>query len=296
MAESNNTTIEGGGSFVPAKWDTAHWTPTQGGRILHFGVREHAMGSILNGIRLSGLSRPFGGTFLVFSDYMRPAVRLAALMNIAPIYVWTHDSVALGEDGPTHQPIEHLTALRVIPNLDVVRPADANETAYAWLEVLKRQDNPAALVLTRQNVPVLDRSAGFGAASEVAKGGYVYADAENPDVILIGTGSELQFAVAAREALAADGIAARVVSMPCVEWFRQQSVAYRESVLPSSIKARVSIEAGLSTMWREFVGDNGIAIGIDHFGASADYKTLYKEFGITTEAVTAAAKKVAGRN
>lgn len=296
LAESNNTTIEGGGSFVPAKWDTAHWTPTQGGRIMHFGVREHAMGSILNGIRLSGLSRPFGGTFLVFSDYMRPAVRLAALMNIAPIYVWTHDSVALGEDGPTHQPIEHLTALRVIPNLDVVRPADANETAFAWLEVLKRQENPAALVLTRQNVPVLDRSAGFGAASEVAKGGYVYADADNPDVILIGTGSELQFAVEAKEALAAEGIAARVVSMPCVEWFRQQSAAYQESVLPSSIKARVSIEAGLSTMWREFVGDNGIAIGIDHFGASADYKTLYKEFGITTEAVTAAAKKVAGRN
>lgn len=296
LAESNNTTIEGAGSFVPARWGTAHWSPTKGGRILHFGVREHAMGSILNGIRLSGHSRPFGGTFLVFSDYMRPAVRLAALMGIAPIYVWTHDSVALGEDGPTHQPIEHLTALRVIPNLDVVRPADANETAYAWLEVLKRQDNPAALVLTRQNLPVLDRANGFGAASEVARGGYVYADAENgaPDVILIATGSEVQFAVSARDELAASGISARVVSMPCVEWFRQQPASYREQVLPASVPARVSIEAGLSTMWREFVGDAGIAIGIDHYGASADYKTLYQEFGITSEAVVAAAKKVAG--
>jgi transketolase len=298
LAESNNTTIEGAGSFVPARWDTAHWSPTKGGRILHFGVREHAMGSILNGIRLSGHSRPFGGTFLVFSDYMRPAVRLAALMGIAPIYVWTHDSVALGEDGPTHQPIEHLTALRVIPNLDVVRPADANETAYAWLEVLKRQDNPAAMVLTRQNLPVLDRGAGFGSANEVAKGGYVYADAEsgNPDVILIATGSEVQFAVAAKTELAASGIEARVVSMPCVEWFRQQQAEYREQVLPAGISARVSIEAGLSTMWREFVGDAGIAIGIDHYGASADYKTLYQEFGITTEAVVSAAKKVAGKN
>lgn len=296
LAESNNTTIEGAGSFVPAKWNTAHWSPTKGGRILHFGVREHAMGSILNGIRLSGLSRPFGGTFLVFSDYMRPAVRLAALMGIAPIYVWTHDSVALGEDGPTHQPIEHLTALRVIPNLDVVRPADANETAYAWLEVLKRQDNPAALVLTRQNLPVLERGSGFGAAADLAKGGYVYADAANgkPDVILIATGSEVQFAVQAKQELEAAGIATRVVSMPCVEWFREQSPEYRESVLPASVSARVSVEAGLSTMWREFVGDRGIAIGIDHYGASADYKTLYREFGITTEAVVAAAKKVAG--
>jgi len=297
LAESNNTTIEGGGSFVPSKWDTAHWSPAKGGRILHFGVREHAMGSILNGIRLSGLTRPFGGTFLVFSDYMRPAVRLAALMGIAPIYVWTHDSVALGEDGPTHQPIEHLSSLRLIPNLDVVRPADANETAYAWLEVLKRQDNPAALVLTRQGVPVLDRSAGFAPASDVAKGGYVYADAEsgNPDVILIGTGSELQFAVDAKSALAEKGISARVVSMPCVEWFREQTSEYQESVLPSSVKARVSIEAGLSTMWREFVGDDGVAIGIDHYGASADYKTLYREFGITTDAVVSAAQQVAGR-
>ena len=297
LAESNNTTIEGGGSFVPAKWDTAHWTPAKGGRILHFGVREHAMGSILNGIKLSGVTRPFGGTFLVFSDYMRPAVRLAALMGIAPIYVWTHDSVALGEDGPTHQPIEHLTALRVIPNLSVVRPADANETSYAWLEALRRNSSPTALVLTRQNVPVLARGAGFGAAKDVSKGGYVYSDPTDKDaeVILIGTGSEVQFAVAAAQELAESGIAARVVSMPCVEWFLEQPKSYQDQVLPASIKARVSIEAGLSSGWRAFVGDHGEAIGIDHYGASADYKTLYREFGITTEAVVAAAKRVTGR-
>ena len=292
LAESNNTTIEGAGSFVPEKWDTAHWTAKKGGRIVHFGVREHAMGSILNGVALSGHTRPFGGTFLVFSDYMRPAVRLAALMGIAPIYVWTHDSVALGEDGPTHQPIEHLTALRAIPNLEVIRPADANETAYAWLEILNRRTAPQALVLTRQNLPVLERE-GFGSAELTAKGGYVYADgSSDAEVILIATGSEVQFAVEARLALEADGISTRVVSMPSVEWFRQQSDEYQESVLPAEVKARVSIEAGLSSGWRELVGDAGRSIGIDHFGASADYKTLYREFGITTEAVIAAAKSV----
>ncbi|MEK9907638.1 MAG: transketolase, partial [Aquiluna sp.] len=198
LAESNNTTIEGAGSFVPEKWDTAHWTAKKGGRIVHFGVREHSMGSILNGVALSGHTRPFGGTFLVFSDYMRPAVRLAALMGIAPIYVWTHDSVALGEDGPTHQPIEHLTALRAIPNLEVIRPADANETAHAWLEILNRRTAPQALVLTRQNLPVLDRE-GFGSAELTAKGGYIYAEGSAaPQVILIATGSEVQFAVEAR--------------------------------------------------------------------------------------------------
>ena len=292
LAESNNTTIEGAGSFVPEKWDTPHWTAKKGGRIVHFGVREHAMGSILNGVALSGHTRPFGGTFLVFSDYMRPAVRLAALMGIAPIYVWTHDSVALGEDGPTHQPIEHLTALRAIPNLEVIRPADANETAYAWLEILNRRTAPQALVLTRQNLPVLERE-GFGSAELTAKGGYVYADgSSDAEVILIATGSEVQFAVEARLALEADGISTRVVSMPSVEWFRQQSDEYQESVLPAEVKARVSIEAGLSSGWRELVGDAGRSIGIDHFGASADYKTLYREFGITTEAVIAAAKSV----
>ena len=292
LAESNNTTIEGAGSFVPAKWDTAHWDPKKSGRILHFGVREHAMGSILNGITLSGHSRPFGGTFLVFSDYMRPAVRLAALMGIAPIYVWTHDSVALGEDGPTHQPIEHLTALRAIPNLDIIRPADANETAHAWLGALENTNRPAGLVLTRQNVPVLNRSAGFGGAELTTKGGYIYQEGSKaPEVILIATGSEVQFAVEARKILEADGISTRVVSMPCVEWFKDQPQSYREEVLPAMVKARVSVEAGLTSGWREFVGDSGVSVGIDHYGASADYKTLYKEFGITTEAVVEAAKK-----
>ena len=296
LAESNNTTIEGGGSFVPAKWSTKAWTPKPAGRILHFGIREHAMGAILNGITLSGNTRVFGGTFLVFSDYMRPAVRLAALMGIAPIYVWTHDSVALGEDGPTHQPIEHLTALRAIPNLDIVRPADANETAQAWLAVLKNTKNPAGLVLTRQNLPVLDRSPGFGQATEVEKGAYIYAEGSSkPELILIATGSEVQFAVEAKAELEAKGISTRVVSAPCLEWFEAQSEEYRASVLPPEVKARVSIEAGLSTGWRQYVGDAGIAIGIDHFGASADYQTLYSEFGITTAAVVSAAQKVLGK-
>jgi len=291
LAESNNTTIEGGGSFVPAKWQVAHWTPTKAGRILHFGVREHAMGAILNGITLSGHTRVFGGTFLVFSDYMRPAVRLAALMGVPATYVWTHDSVALGEDGPTHQPIEHLTALRAIPNLAVVRPADANETSYAWLEILKRKNAPAGIILTRQNLPVLQRDAASG-AQNVARGAYVLQDAANgkPEVILIATGSEVQFAVEARAELESQGIATRVVSAPCLEWFEEQSEQYRESVLPKSVKARVSVEAGLTMGWRKYVGDQGVSVGIDHYGASADYATLYREFGITTEAVVAAAK------
>ncbi len=292
LAESNNTTIEGGGSFVPSKWQVAHWTPTKAGRILHFGVREHAMGAILNGITLSGHTRVFGGTFLVFSDYMRPAVRLAALMGVPATYVWTHDSVALGEDGPTHQPIEHLTALRAIPNLAVVRPADANETSYAWLEILKRKSAPAGIILTRQNLPVFEREASAG-ASQVAKGAYILQEASGakPEVILIATGSEVQFAVAARTELEAQGISTRVVSAPCLEWFEEQTAEYRESVLPISVKARVSIEAGLTMGWRKYVGDAGVSIGIDHYGASADYATLYREFGITTEAVVAAAKK-----
>jgi transketolase len=293
LAESNNTTIEGGGSFVPAKWRTKAWTPKANGRILHFGVREHAMGAILNGISLSGYSRAFGGTFLVFSDYMRPSVRLAALMNIAPIYIWTHDSVALGEDGPTHQPIEHLAALRAIPGLSIVRPADANETASAWLEILKRGSAPAGLVLTRQNLPVLKRGGEYAAASELSRGAYVYVDgSKGPELILIATGSELQFAIEARTELEAKGISTRVVSAPCLEWFAQQSEQYRESVLPAAVKARVSIEAGITAHWHSYVGDHGIAIGIDHYGASADYQTLYREFGITTQAVLKAAHKV----
>ncbi len=297
LAESNNTTIEGAGSFVPAKWKTQHWTPKSGGRILHFGIREHAMGAILNGICLSGVTRPFGGTFLVFSDYMRPSVRLAALMGIAPIYVWTHDSVALGEDGPTHQPIEHLTALRAIPNFSVIRPADANETAYAWLAALRNTSSPQALVLSRQNLPVLQRGGKFAQADLVEKGAYTYVDADNgkPELILIATGSELQFALTAREDLEKSGIPTRVVSMPCFEWFAQQSEQYRRSVLPDEVRARVSIEAGLTSSWRSVVGDSGTSIGIDHYGASADYKTLYKEFGITSQAVVEAGKKVVGK-
>lgn len=287
LAESNNTTIEGGGSFVPSKWQTKHWTPKAAGRILHFGVREHAMGAILNGITLSGRTRVFGGTFLVFSDYMRPAVRLAALMGIPSTFVWTHDSVALGEDGPTHQPIEHLTALRAIPQLDVVRPADANETAQAWLEIMRRKNNPAGIVLTRQNLPVVDRSK-FASAAMVAKGGYLLSEVENAQAVIIATGSEVQFALEAQAQLQSQGVAVNVVSMPCVEWFKEQPQSYRDQVLPPAIKARVSVEAGLTLGWREFIGDQGVAVGIDHYGASADYQTLYREFGITTEAVVAA--------
>jgi transketolase len=295
LAESNNTTIEGGGSFVPGKWKTAHWSPSPAGRILHFGIREHAMGAILNGITLSGHTRVFGGTFLVFSDYMRPSVRLAALMGVPAIYVWTHDSVALGEDGPTHQPIEHLTALRAIPQLDIVRPADANETAEAWLEILKRKRNPAGIVLTRQNLPVVDRTK-FAPASLTAKGGYVLSPVSNPQAVIIATGSEVQFALEAQAELAAAGIAVNVVSMPSVEWFKEQPKSYQDEVLPPSLKARVSVEAGLTMGWREFVGDQGVSVGIDHYGASADYQTLYREFGITTEAVVAAVKtSIAGK-
>jgi transketolase len=289
LAESNNTTIEGAGSFVPAKWQTAHWSPKPAGRILHFGIREHAMGAILNGITLSGHTRVFGGTFLVFSDYMRPSVRLAALMGVPAIYVWTHDSVALGEDGPTHQPIEHLTALRAIPNLDVVRPADANETAAAWLEILKRKTNPAGIVLTRQNLPVVDRQE-FASSDLVAKGGYVLSERANAEALIIATGSEVQFALAAQKELASSGVEVNVISMPCVEWFKEQPASYQEQVLPKGIKARVSVEAGLTLGWREFVGDQGVSVGIDHYGASADYQTLYSEFGITTDAVVAAVK------
>ncbi|TCO39786.1 transketolase [Rathayibacter tanaceti] len=299
LAESNNTTIEGAGSFVPPEFSTHEWTGTKGGRVLHFGIREHAMGAILNGIVLHGNTRPFGGTFLIFSDYMRPAVRLAALMKAPAIYVWTHDSVALGEDGPTHQPIEQLAALRAIPGLDIVRPGDANEVAYAWKTILERREGPAGLALTRQNIPVFERGDGeaegetFASAANVARGAYVLAEAPNgtPDVILIATGSEVQIAVEAREALRAEGINARVVSAPSLEWFEEQDAEYREKVLPSAVKARVSIEAGLSLGWQKYVGDAGRSVSIEHFGASADYKTLFREFGITTEAALAAAKE-----
>ncbi|WP_350349842.1 transketolase [Agromyces sp. G08B096] len=299
LAESNLTTIAGAPSFIPAQWSTHEFSGDPYGRVLHFGIREHAMGAIVNGIVLHGPTRPFGGTFLIFSDYMRPAVRLAALMKVPSIFVWTHDSVALGEDGPTHQPIEQLATLRAIPGFTVVRPADANEVSHAWLEILKRRDAPVGIALTRQNIPVFERGDGdasgdvLASAANVAKGAYVLAEAPSgePDVILIATGSEVQLAVAAREQLAAEGIQARVVSAPSLEWFEEQDAAYRESVLPSSVTARVSVEAGLALSWQRYVGPRGRSVSIEHFGASADYKTLFREFGITTEAVVAAAKE-----
>jgi transketolase len=299
LAESNNTTIEGAASFVPQEHSTHEWTGSPYGRVLHFGIREHAMGAILNGIVLHGPTRPFGGTFLIFSDYMRPAVRLSALMKVPSIFVWTHDSVALGEDGPTHQPVEQLTTLRAIPQFSMVRPGDANEVSYAWLEMLRRNHGPSGIALTRQNIPVFSRGDGdatgdtFASAKNVAKGAYTLIDAPNgaPDVIIIATGSEVQLAVDAREQLAAEGIGARVVSVPCTEWFEEQSAEYREQVLPASVTARVSVEAGLALGWRGWVGDKGRSVSIEHFGASADYKTLFEKFGITTDAVVAAAKE-----
>jgi transketolase len=304
LAESNLTTIKNAKSFIPEQWSTHEWSGDPYGRVLHFGIREHAMGAIVNGIVLHGPTRAFGGTFLIFSDYMRPAVRLAALMNIPSVFVWTHDSVALGEDGPTHQPIEQLATLRAIPNFAVVRPADANETSAAWLEILRRQEGPSGIALTRQNIPVFPRGEGeasgdvFASTAGVAKGAYVLAEAPNgtPDVILIATGSEVQLAVSARETLAAEGINARVVSAPSLEWFDEQDAEYRESVLPAAVTARVSVEAGIGLTWRPLVGDKGRSVSIDHFGASADYKTLFQKFGITAEAVVEAARETIKEN
>ncbi|GAB3154140.1 transketolase [Micromonospora sonneratiae] len=290
LAESNNTTMEGEPSFVPSEYATKAFPGHEYGRTLHFGIREHAMGAILNGIALHGGTRPYGGTFLVFSDYMRPAVRLAALMKLPVTYVWTHDSIGLGEDGPTHQPVEHLTSLRAIPGLDVVRPADANETAIAWRETLLHTDRPTALALTRQNLPVLDRGT-LAPADGTAKGGYVLAEASDaqPQVILIGTGSEVQLCLTARERLEAEGTPTRVVSMPCQEWFRAQDEAYRESVLPRGVRARVSVEAGIAMSWRDLVGDCGESVSLEHYGASAPYSVLYEQFGFTPDRVVAAA-------
>jgi transketolase len=299
LAESNLTTIKDANSFIPEEWSTHEWSGDPYGRVLHFGIREHAMGAIVNGIVLHGPTRAFGGTFLIFSDYMRPAVRLSALMNIPSIFVWTHDSVALGEDGPTHQPIEQLAALRAIPNFTVVRPGDAAETAVVWLEILRRHAGPAGIALTRQNIPVFVRGDGaadgdtFASADLAVKGAYILAEAPGgtPDVILIATGSEVQLAVAARETLAAEGVNARVVSAPSLEWFDEQDAAYRESVLPAAVTARVSVEAGIAMPWRHIVGDRGRSVSIEHFGASADYKTLFEKFGITAEAVVEAARE-----
>ena len=292
LAESNNTTMEGQPSFIPQGKQTREWKGGPFGRTLHFGIRENGMGMILNGIALEGLTRPYGGTFLVFSDYMRPAVRLAAIQQAPVTYVWTHDSIGLGEDGPTHQPIEHLAALRAIPGLDVVRPADANETAAAWAEILTNGDGPAALCLTRQPVPTWDRQK-YGKTSGVAKGAYVLVEesrAGDPDVVLVATGSEVQLAVQAAERLEKSRIATRVVSMPCREWFEKQSRSYQDKVLPPAVRARVSVEAGISMGWHDVVGDAGRIVSIEHFGASADQATLFREFGITADAVVKAAK------
>ncbi|MBI0293557.1 transketolase [Streptomyces sp. PRKS01-29] len=288
LAGSNNTTIDASSSFLPKGNPLPEADPY--GRTIHFGIREHAMGSTMNGIALHGNTRVYGGTFLVFSDYMRPAVRLAALMKLPVTYVWTHDSIGLGEDGPTHQPVEHLSALRAIPGLNVVRPADANETAIAWREITRRHSaNPAphGLALTRQNVPT------YEANEDAAKGGYVLFEAEGgqPQVILIGTGSEVQLAVEAREQLQAAGIPTRVVSMPSVEWFEEQDKGYRETVLPPSVKARVAVEAGIGLTWYRYVGEAGRIVSLEHFGASADYKVLFREFGLTAEAVVTAARE-----
>jgi len=285
LAESNNTEIEGADSFLP---DAHGGSPY--GRILHFGIREHAMGAIMNGITLHGGTRVFGGTFLVFSDYMRASVRLAALMKLPVVYVWTHDSIGLGEDGPTHQPIEHLAALRAIPGLDVVRPADATETAIAWRAAIEHVDRPTAMVLTRQNLPVIDRSM-YASAEGVTRGGYVLAEAGQgtPRVILIATGSEVSIALDARDRLEAEGTPTRVVSMPCREWFDAQDASYRQEVLPPNVRARVSIEAATTFGWREVVGDDGESLGLDHFGASAPYQILYEQFGLTAERAVAAA-------
>ncbi|WP_369253033.1 transketolase [Geodermatophilus amargosae] len=292
LAESNNTAVEGEPSFLPADRQTKMWSGGPYGRTLHFGVREHAMGAVMNGIALHGGTRVYGGTFLTFSDYMRGAVRLAALMQLPVTYVWTHDSIGLGEDGPTHQPIEHFAALRAIPGLDVVRPADANEVVVAWRTVLEHNDRPAGLLLSRQNLPVFDRSQ-MGSAEGTARGAYVLADASDgqPEVILLGTGSEVQIAVAARERLEADGVPTRVVSVPCVEWFADQDQAYKDEVLPPTVRARVSVEAGVPMGWREFVGDAGRIVGLTHYGASASYSVLYEEFGLTDEAVVTAARE-----
>ena len=293
LAESNNTTMEGATSFIPVGKQTQEWKGGPYGRTLHFGIREFGMGCILNGITLEGLTRAYGGTFLIFSDYMRPSVRLAAIQKLPVTFVWTHDSIGLGEDGLTHQPIEHLASLRAIPGLDVVRPGDANETAIAWRTILEHNDHPAGLALSRQAMPTLDRDT-FASAEGTARGAYVLIDGSAPSgpaVILIATGSELSLAVAARETLESQGVSTRVVSMPCREWFDDQDQGYRDEVLPPRVRARVSVEAGVPMGWRDVVGDAGRIIGIDHYGASADATTLFREFGFTPAAVVAAAQE-----
>jgi transketolase len=284
LAGSNNTTINSAGSFLPASSEMAGANPY--GRMIHFGIREHAMGSILNGIALHGLSRSFGGTFAVFSDYMRPSVRLAAIMNLPSIFIWSHDSIGLGEDGPTHQPVEHLAALRAIPNFAVVRPGDANEVREAWKSILRRR-KPVGLLLSRQNLPVVDRTT-HGSAELLDKGAYILKESEGvADVVLIATGSEVSIALSVQELLASKSIRARVVSAPCLEWFIEQTPAYRESVLPKGIGLKVSIEAGIAQGWREYIGDSGIAISLEHYGASASAPKLFAEFGFGADVIAA---------
>jgi len=287
LAGSNNTSIKGAQSFLPTTSSIANANPY--GRIIHFGIREHAMGAILNGIALHGLTRCFGGTFAVFSDYMRPAVRLSAIMNIGSIFVWTHDSIGVGEDGPTHQPIEHFAALRAIPGLDVVRPGDANEVAQAWKTIIMR-NRPVGILLSRQNLPVLDRTI-YNSAHNVSKGAYVLKDSVEPHVILIATGSEVSLAIDSAIALESQGVQVRVVSAPCLEWFDEQDQSYKDSVLPPDV-IKVSIEVGISQGWHKYIGDKGLAISLEHYGASADAKKLFKEFGFSVENVVAKVKGI----
>ena len=292
LAGSNNTTMKGEPSFLPAELSSSEFAGDQYGRTLHFGIREHGMGAILSGISLHGLTRPYGGTFFQFADYMRGSVRLASLMKTPVTYVWTHDSIGLGEDGPTHQPVEHFAAYRAIPNLSIVRPADANETAQAWKVLLERDSGPVGLLLSRQALPIFDRTE-YASAENVAKGGYVMKDAStgDPKVILIATGSEVQYAAEAQKRLEAAGTPTRLVSMPSVEWFDEQSEEYKESVLPSSVTARVTVEAGIAMPWHRFLGVHGRAVSLEHYGASADAKTLFREYGFTPEAVVEAAEE-----
>jgi transketolase len=296
LAGSNNTTMKGKPSFLPAHRGSQDWTPDPNGRTLHFGIREHAMGGILNAMN-SGLTRAYGGTFLVFSDYMRTPPRIAALSGIPSIFVWTHDSIGVGEDGPTHQPVEHIASLRLIPNLDVIRPADANEVAEAWRLILEIKDHPTALILSRQDLTTFDRSegTGFAPASEVAQGAYTLIDSstDTPAVVVVATGSEVEIAVAARETLEKEGIPTRVVSAPCLEWFARQPESYRMDVIPPEA-VKVSLEAGVTYGWAEICGSDGRKIGIDHFGASAAASKLYEEFGITADRVVSEAKSALG--
>ncbi|CAI9400240.1 transketolase [Aestuariimicrobium sp. T2.26MG-19.2B] len=294
LASSNNTTMKGEESFLPVERASKQFPGNPYGRTLHFGIREHAMGGIVNGIALSGLTRPYGGTFLVFSDYMRPAVRLAALMGAPSIFVWTHDSVGVGGDGPTHQPIEHVASLRLIPGLDVVRPGDANEVSVAWKQALAHRDRPTALILSRQDLAVFDRTKeGFAPADQAARGAYVLKEASAaPQLILIATGSEVELAVGAAESLEGQGIPTRVVSMPCQEWFDGQDEEYRESVLPSGVTARLSIEAGVGNGWQKYVGAHGASLSIESFGASADGAKIFEELGFTVENVVTLAQSL----